>query len=234
MKAIIKREFASYFAHPVGYFFIAITFLLASFSFFLDVYLYGTVDISPVFSSLFGLMYLVVPLITMRLLSEEKRHKTEQVFYTSPVTMTEVVLGKFCGAGLVYIVATAIVFVHQIVLSFYGSPEWGLLICRYLGLLLLGGLLIAIGLVVSSLTESQAVAAIVTLAVTMVMDRVDSLTQSSTNATLAKITEWISPGHHFASFFNGNFTVADIFYYLSMTAFLLFVAVRIMDRKRWA
>ena len=234
MKAIIKREFAAYFAHPVGYFFIGVTFLMASFSFFIDVFLYGTTDISPVFTSLFGLIYLIVPLITMRLLSEEKRHKTEQVFYTSPVTMTEVVLGKFFGAGLIYIVATAIVFVHQIVLSFYGSPEWGLLICRYLGLLLMGGLLIAIGLVVSALTESQAVAGIVTLAVTMVIDRVDALTQSSTSATLIKITEWISPGNHFTGFFNGNFTVADLFYYFSMTGLLLFVAVRIIDRKRWA
>ena len=234
MKAIIKREFSSYFAHPVGYFFIGVTFLLASFSFFIDVYLYGTTDISPVFSSLFGLMYLIVPLITMRLLSEEKRHKTEQVFYTSPVTMTEVVLGKYFGACLIYIVATAIVFVHQVVLAFYGSPDWGLMICRYLGLVLLGGFLIAIGLVVSALTESQAVAAIVALAVSMVMERVDSLTQSSTSKVLTAITEWISPGHHFTGFFNGNFTVADIFYYLSMTGLLLFIAVRIMDRKRWA
>ena len=234
MKAIIKREFSSYFAHPVGYFFIGLMFLMASFSFFMDVYLYGSTDIAPVFSSLFGLVYLIVPLITMRLLSEEKRHKTEQVFYTSPVTMTEVVLGKFFGAGLIYIVATAIIFVQQIVLAFYGSPEWGLLICRYLGLLLLGGLLIAIGLVVSALTESQAVAAIVALAISMVMDQVDSLTQSSTNKTLLAITSWISPGNHFAGFYNGNLTVADLFYYLSMTGLLLFVAVRIMDRKRWA
>ncbi|HOP11727.1 MAG TPA: ABC transporter permease subunit [Oscillospiraceae bacterium] len=234
MRAIIKREFSSYFAHPVGYLFIGVTFLMASFSFFIDVFLYGTTDISPVFSSLFGLMYLIVPLITMRLLSEEKRHKTEQIFYTSPVTMTEVVLGKFFGACLVYIVATAIVFVHQVVLAFYGSPEWGLLICRYLGLVLLGGLLIGIGLVVSALTESQAVAAIITLAVTMIMDRIDSLTQSSSSETLIKITEWISPGHHFTGFFNGILNVADIFYYISMTGLLLFIAVRILDRKRWA
>lgn len=234
MKAIIKREFASYFAHPVGYFFIGVTYLLASFSFFLEVFLYGTTDISPVFVTLFGLVYLIVPLITMRLLSEEKRHKTDQVFYTSPVTMTQVVLGKFLGAGLIYFVATAIVFIHQLVLSFYGSPEWGLLLCRYLGLLLLGGLLIAIGLVVSALTESQAVAAIVTLAVTMVMDQVDALTQSSSNTVLITITEWISPAHHFTGFFNGNFTVADLFYYFSMTGLLLFIAVRILDRKRWA
>jgi len=234
MRAIIKREFASYFAHPVGYLFIGVTFLMASFSFFIDVFLYGTTDISPVFSALFGLMYLIVPLITMRLLSEEKRHKTEQIFYTSPVTMTEVVLGKFFGACLVYIVATAIVLVHQVVLAFYGSPDWGLLICRYLGLVLLGGLLIGIGLVVSALTESQAVAAIITIAVTMVMDRVDALTQSSSSEVLIRITEWISPGHHFAGFFNGILNIADVFYYISMTGLLLFIAVRILDRKRWA
>ncbi|HNX14964.1 MAG TPA: ABC transporter permease [Oscillospiraceae bacterium] len=234
MKAIIKREFASYFAHPVGYLFIGVTFLLASFSFFIDVFLYATTDIAPVFSTLFSLVYLIVPLITMRLLSEEKRHKTEQVFYTSPVTMTEVIFGKFFGAGLIYIAATAIVFVHQLVLAFYGSPDWGLLFCRYIGLILLGGLLIAIGLVVSALTESQAVAAIVALAISMVMGQVDSLTQSSSSQTLIKITEWISPGHHFTGFFNGNFSVADVFYYLSMTGLLLFVAVRILDRKRWA
>jgi len=234
MKAIIKREFASYFAHPVGYFFIGVTFLIASLSFFIDVFLYGTTDISPVFSSLFGLMYLIVPLITMRLLSEEKRHKTDQIFYTSPVTMTEVVLGKFFGACLIYIVATAIVFVYQVVLAFYASPDWGLLICRYAGLVLLGGFLVAIGLVVSSLTESQAVAAIVALAISMLMDRVDSLTQSSTSEILISLSNWISPGHHFTGFFNGNFTVGDIFYFFSMTGILLFIAIRIMDRKRWA
>lgn len=234
MRAIIKREFAAYFAHPVGYFFIGLTFLMASFSFFIDVFLYATTDIAPVFSSVFGLVYLIVPLITMRLLSEEKRHKTEQIFYTSPVTMTQVVLGKYFGACLIYITATAIVFVHQMVLAFYGSPDWGLLFCRYLGLVLVGGLLIGIGLVVSALTESQAVAAIITLAVTMVMDRVDSLTQSSSSQLLIKITEWISPGHHFTGFFNGNLNFADVFYYLSMTGLLLFIAVRIMDRKRWA
>ncbi len=234
MRAIIKREFEAYFAHPVGYVFMGSVFLITSLSFFINVYLYGITDMSMVISQLFNIMYIIIPFLTMRLISEEKRQKTEQLLYTAPVRMVDIVLGKFLGAFLMFLVTTAFVFVYEIVLDFYATVEWGVFFSGYLGVLGVGAMLIGIGMVVSSLTESQAVAAIVSIAISFLLFDVDNLVSNINNATLTKIVEWISPYQHFESFYYGLLSLNDVFYFISMTSLLLFVTARIMDRKRWA
>lgn len=232
MNAIMKREFAAYFTHPVGYVFIGIILFLASGDFVFNVFWSGTTNMSVVLADMFNAMFLLVPLLTMRLVSEEKKHKTEQLLYTSPITTLDIVMGKFLGAFLLYVVSTAIVFLYQIMLSFYAAVDWGTMLSGYFGLLLVGGFLISIGLVVSSLTESQAVAAIAGLAVSVIINEISGWT-TSTDSLQKAVGTWMSPVDRFASFFNGYVSLSDLFFFLFTTASFLFIAVRIIDRKRY-
>lgn len=233
MQAIFKREFASYFAHPIGYVFLTIMVGLSSLNFFLNVFLGGTTDMRPVTAALFGAIYLLIPLLTMRLFSEEKRRRTEQIFYTSPVTTPGVVFGKFFGALLMYSLPLMYTFLFQIILTFYTSVDWGLYISGILGLLLVGALLIAIGMFISSLTESQAVAAIAAIAVSMLIESLDKLTGTAKSPAVLNLAVWASPYVHFYAFFKGCITPADIFYFITFTGFFIWLTVRVMDKKRY-
>lgn len=232
MGAIIKRELSAYFSHPIGYIFIGISLLIASVNFVMYVFWNGYTDMRAVIQPLYSTMYLLVPLLTMRLLSEEKRHKTEQLLYTSPVTMTQVVLGKFIGAWVIYLASTAIVLLYQVVLQFYATVDWGTLISGYIGLALFGALMIGLGMLISSLTESQTVAAISGIAASIVLNASVNWCDSS-SAFISKMANWFCPQVHFSGFFKGIIAFEDIFFFVFTTGALLFIAVRVMDKKRY-
>lgn len=177
MLAIYNKELKSYFKSPIGYVFMA--FFLGMFGFYFTVFsvFYGKADYTFVLSNITLVILLGVPLLTMRLLSEEKRSKTDQLILTAPVHTSGYILGKYLAAYTLFIVTTLLTVLQPLALSLFGSLPWPKIIGGYIGVLLLGGTFIAIGLFISALTENQIIAAIGSFGVFMAVLYMDNLTQ---------------------------------------------------------
>ena len=175
MRAILKREFRAYFQSPLGYVFFAAMFFFSGYYFF-TYNLYGnTTNMTKLFELLFPVVLFLVPVLTMRLMSEEKRSGTDQLLLTAPVSRTAIVLGKYGAAVAVFLIAISSTMIQAVVMSFFAKPEWPVIMGNFIGLMLLGMTLIAICMFLSSLTESQLIAAILGFVVSLFLMLVDAL-----------------------------------------------------------
>lgn len=236
MGAIFRRELKTFFTSPIGYCVLALTFGFSGFFFYVYNLGGGMTSLTYVFGDLYTiLLLLVLPVMTMRLLSDERRNRTDQALLTAPVSLTGIVVGKYLAAMVVYALSISIVFVYGLVIAFQVSPDWILLLGNYLGLLLLGGLVVSIGMLISSFTESQFIAAIGTFAVSfglLMVDNLKSLFEGS--SFIAKVVDFLSVTQRYDSFTVGLIQYDNIFFFLSMQALFLFFTVRVFDRRRWA
>lgn len=235
MGAIFRKEFRSFFTSPVGYIVLAVMVFFAGL--FFVSYNIGSysADLTGVFSSLFMVTLLVLPLVTMRLFSEEKRQKTDQALLTSPVSLTGIVLGKFFAALLMLVLSIAILLVFAIIIAFQVTPDWTVILGNFIGLLLVGGLIISIGLLISSLTESQLIAAIATVGISFILLIMDSVaSQFSSFKLLTTVINFLSVSQRYDSFTSGIIAYDNVIFFVSMQALVLFLTVRVLDRKRWS
>ena len=171
----------------------------------------------------------------MRLFSEEKKQKTDQALFTAPVSLTGIVLGKFLATLLLFLLGLSISLVFGVVLAIGKAiPDWTMIIGNYLGIALVGGFIIAVGVLISALTESQVVAAIGTLALSVIlllMDRVNTIFADS--QWITTVTEFISIRDRYFDFTLGLIYYDNIFFFLSLQALFVFLTVRVLDKKRW-
>jgi len=233
MLAIFKREFNSYFTSPIGYVFIAMFYFISGIFFFLYNLAAASAELRYVYSMLFTCSALLMPILTMRMLSEDKRQKTDQILLTSPVSLTGLLMGKFLAAFLVYVIAVSITLVYALVLSVFVSFNWAVIVSSYVGILLLGAALIAVGMFISSLTESQLVAAIVTVVVDLGLLLVDSLASVMPNTTLQNAVLSLSMSDCYGNFTMGILDFADTFFFLSVIALFIFLTGRVLEKRRW-
>lgn len=233
MGAIYKRELKGYFSSPIGYVILAIFYVFASF-FFSILFASGSSDQTQLFSSMFVIVLIVIPLLTMRIFSEDKRQKTDQLLYTAPVSLTGVVIGKYLAAMTVFGIALGITVIFQIITAFYVTPDWLVYIGNLLGMLLLASAMISIGVFISALTESQLVAAVASFAVSMVLWLIDTVASIINVSWVTKLVSWISFNTRYNGFTQGTFDYANMIFFLSFTALFLFLTVRVLDRKRYA
>ena len=174
----------------------------------------------------------VMPMITMRTYAEEKRSGTIELLLTSPVTDTQIVLGKFFGAVALYALMLAVTWIHIGILFIYGNPEWKPILSGYLGLLLMGASFLSIGLLISSLTRNQIVAGMVTFAVLLLLWTVNWMSESA-GPTMQKVLSALSITDHFDDFSKGVIAVSHLVYYLSFITFGLFLTAKSVDSERW-
>lgn len=234
MGAIIKRELYSYFCSPVAYVVMAI-FLFFSGLFFSMVCLMGdTSNLTYVFNNMFLVIVLLTPMMCMRLLSDEKRLRTDQALLTSPVSILGIVMGKFFSACILYLVCLAIYVIFGFVLSFFVTPQWAVILCNFLGLFILGCALIAIDLFLSSLTESQMIAAISGFAVGLLVYLLDNIASAIPVEFLEKAVKSMSFLSHYQNFTVGLLSIADLVFFLSVIALFIFLTVRVIEKKRWS
>ena len=232
MRAIFKRELNAYFDSPLGYVFVAAYFLLAGF-FFFSYNLYGnTTDMRALFDVLFTVTIFLIPVLTMRLMSEDRKAKTDQLLMMAPVTTTEIVLGKFFAAVIVYLVAMSITLVMACVISLYAVPEWPVIFGHFIGLFLLGTTLIAVGLLISALTENQIIAAVGGFCVGFFLMLLDTVGSAVSNSVLAGILTDMSFQTRYQNFTLGLFDISDVVFFLSITALFLFFTVVAFERRR--
>lgn len=235
MGAIFKRELSSYFNSAIAYIVMAVFFGFAGLFFTVTCFLSNTSSLSYVFSNMFIIIVYLTPIIAMKSFSEEKRQKTDQALLTSPASLFEIVLGKFLGAFALYAICCVIFFVFGAVIQMFTPANWAVIICTTIGILLLGGALIAIDIFISALTESQVIAAIVGIAVGFIIYMMSNF------VSMLSSVEWLSAALNAISFTNyyQNFTygildLRDVVFFLSVIALFLFFTIRVFERKRWS
>ena len=177
MLAVYKRELRAYFTSPIGFIFMGFFLLLSGFFFALTNLIPANPDYNAVLGSITFIFLIVVPILTMRLLPDDKRQKTDQLLLTSPLSLGGIVLGKYFAALTVFILTLLVTCIYPVILSFFGTLAVWEIVGGYLGFLLLGASFIAIGLFVSSLTENQVVAAVITFSALLFMWIIDWVSQ---------------------------------------------------------
>jgi ABC-2 type transport system permease protein len=178
------------------------------------------------------ILMLILPMITMALFSKEKERGTMELLLTAPVTDLQVVLGKFLAACTFYVILLATTLLHMVVLFTFSSPAKGPIFSAYLGIVLFGFALLAIGMFISTLTESQIVAVISTFTVIMLLWLVDAFTRGSSSG-LAKAVSYLSILEHLNDFLVGVVGTSHIIFYLSLMLVGLFLTYRSLDSLRW-
>jgi ABC-2 type transport system permease protein len=249
--AIAHKELKSYFSTPIAYVVIGFFALLFGYFFYAMLVIFnqqsaqfggaegGAVDINqqlirPLFLNASVILLFVLPLITMRTYSEEKRSGTIELLLTSPVTDVEIILGKFLGAMALYAAMLAITIIHMLVLFSYANPkpEWTVPVIGYVGLLLMGGCFISVGLLISSLTKNQIVSGMVTFAVFLLLWVINWIA-SFTGPTTQSVLNYLSITDHFDDFTRGIVDTKHLIYYFSVMSFGLFLTARSVDTERW-
>ena len=248
--AIAHKELKSYFASPIAYIVIGFFVLLFGFFYYTLLMIFNQQSmqmagfqgapvqnvndqmIRPLFLNASVIVLFVLPMITMRTYSEEKRSGTIELLLTSPLTDFQIIMGKFLGAMALYGAMLAVTFIHMGILYAFGSPEWIPIATGYLGMLLMGGCFISAGLLISSLTKNQIVAGMITFAVFLllwVINWIGSFTGPTTKAVL----DYLSITNHLDDFTRGILDTKHLIYYLSFIAFGLFLTARSVDTERW-
>jgi ABC-2 type transport system permease protein len=248
--AIAIKEFRSYFASPIAYILIGLFSLL--FGWFFYVFLMAFVQqseqmmqfggggganvnqmmIRGLFQNTAVIILFVMPMITMRTYSEEKRSGTIELLLTSPITDVEIILGKFLGALALYGAMLLVTMVYIAILFRIGNPEWRPIVAGYLGLLLMGGCFLSVGLFISSLTKNQIVAGFLTFA-TFLMFWIINWMGESSGPTTRDVLNYLSITEHFDDFSRGIVDTKHLVYYLSFITFGLFLTAKSVDSERW-
>jgi ABC-2 type transport system permease protein len=248
--AIARKEFRSYFASPIGYIFLGFFALLYGYFYatMLDYFVSQGMQMSqfggqqavnvnqmmirPLLQNVTIVLLFFGPMVTMRSYAEEKRSGTIELLLTSPVSDTEVIVGKFLGAWALWAIALLVSLIHIGLLFMYGRPEWKPIVTGYLGLLLMGGCFISAGLFISSLTKNQIVAGVVTFAVFLFLWIINWI-GSFSGPTVDKVTQYLSIVQQYDDFAKGVIDTSHLIYYASFIALGLFLTAKSVDSERW-
>ena len=236
MLAIYKREMLSYFTSPIGYVFIAVFLALNAFIFSICTLMAGEgSSVGTYFMFVMFIFIVLVPLLTMKSFSEERKMRTEQLILTSPVSLMGMVFAKFLAAftmfGGTFIGGNLINFAT---LYMYGEPNTAVLISSSIGILLIGAAFIAIGLFVSAMTENQLVAAVGTMGILIFLLLIGFLTSYIDSYVVRTVLNWISIYSRFGNFSYGILDPATFVYYFSICFVFMFITVRIYEKRRWS
>ncbi len=234
MIAVWKRELQSYFLSPLAYIFIGAFMIIAGIMFSSGNIRANNVSFNSTLGSLTFIFMLLVPILTMKLISEDKKSKTDQLLLTAPITVPSIVLGKYLAAVTVFVVTLIISFVFPIILAIFGSPAFGEIISGYIGFFLLGCALIAVGLFVSSITESQVIAALVTFFILLIMWMGDIAISLIPYPFIIDIIQWLSVYTRLRLFSMGLLSLTPTIYFISFIVVFLFLAIRSMEKRRWS
>ena len=234
MFAIFKRELKAYFTSPLGYVFLAIFYAFSGLFFYIFSLSVGSTDISSVFLMMFMVLMVFVPLLTMRLLSEDKKQKTDQLILTAPVSLLSIVMGKFLAAYAIFAIGVAVMPVYGFVMSTFAMVSWLPIWGNTVGLLLLGGIFVSIGLFISSLTENQMIAAIGGFFINLMILLMNTLKSALPNGFLQDVLSSISVYSRYSEITSGIFSLSSLIFFVSVIFIFLLLTVRVLEKRRWA
>lgn len=236
---IARRELGAIFVQPIAYVFAAVVTLLTGIIFAAQISFPAFQGGPPptlinILSTFTFLLIFAAPAISMRLLAEEQQTGTIELLMTLPVRDMEVVLGKFLAAFLFYVLVVALTLIYPLILLRFGNPDIGPMVSSYLGVLLWGASLLAIGILASAMSENQINAFIVAFGITLVLFLSEIPAQFFTfGPNLSTIFSELSLQSHLDSFLSGLITVKDTLYFLVIISVSLFAAARLLESRRW-
>ncbi len=234
MLAIYKREMRSYFTSVIGYIFLVLFLAIGGGVFCLTTIYAMSSDVSSFFTYMLIFSAVMLPLLTMKSFSDDRKMKTEQLLLTSPISITGMVVGKFLAAYTMFAGALIINSLYFIFLYPYAEVKTALLIGNIIALLLVGMTFVSIGIFVSSLTENQLTAAIGTMAIILLFLIIGIINQLLPSAYwLRYVFNCISVFERFQTFTNGYFDLSSVLYYFSVSAVFIYLTIRVYDRRRY-
>ncbi len=255
MQAIYRKEMRSYFINPIGYIYLGVFLVFSALLCCYTTLISGTYDTTGYFTFLIMTFIILIPILTMRLFAEERKLRTEQLLLTAPVSITGMVLGKYFAALTMYVGSILISCINFIPLYIIGAkeaaseaytqihigPVTGEIVGSVIAVILLGAALIAVGTLISALTENQLSAAVISVGViaAMVLLNVFNLLTDSDGQPIIgsyivrSVIDWISVISRFTNFSNGIFDFAALLYYASLAFVFLFLTVRVYEKRRW-
>jgi ABC-2 type transport system permease protein len=235
MIAILRKELRTYFVSPVAYVVIAAYLLMSGVFFAILVTAQAgaaEASLAIVFNNVAVILLLVAPALTMRLLAEEQKSGTIELLLTSPVRDWEVIVGKYLASLALLLIPVAITLVYALVLKRYGAPDLGPMIGGYVGLILFGAAFLAVGVLATSLTQNQVVAALIAVAILLGLWLINAFAGSATGR-VSTVLNYLSIISHYNEFSQGVIDTRDVVYYLSVIAISLFLSVRVLETRRW-
>ena len=230
--AIWRREFKAYFNSPVAYFVITAFLALVGILFFIPFFSQDRVSMRGFFGLAPFLFVFFAPAITMRLLAEERRSGTLELLITMPVRDVDVILGKHLAALSLLAVALLLTLPYAFTIAAFGPLDWGPVWGGYVGLLLMGAALLALGVAASSFTENQIIAFVIALSASMLFQMIDKFLPFLP-ASVAPIAEYLSFDYHFRDAARGVIDSRDVVFYASFAVLCLFLAFRSLESRRW-
>ncbi len=248
MFAIYKKEMRSYFTNPIGYVFCGIFLAFSAILCCYTTILSKSYDTSAYFTLMIFALVILIPLLTMRLFSEEKKMRTEQLLLTAPVTLTGMVMGKFCAAFSLFFSCVAVSCINLIPLyviaaaergnmaydTTYVGPATAEIIGCMIGMVFIGAAFIAIGTFISSFAENQLAAAITTMAVMVALTGIGIISNFINVYWIRVVISWISVVDRFENFSQGIFDISAIVYFVSLAFLFIFLTVRVYEKRRWS
>lgn len=252
VNALIAKELRSYFVSPVVYVVGAVFLLIFGVLSYLAVLnasnqairlmqLQGAAAqlnlndlvFRPTFYSTAIVLLLVLPILTMRLFAEERKLRTFELLLTSPIGLNEIVVGKFLGVFIVFLILLALTGLVPLILSVFSSFDWRPIFTGYLGLVLLGSLFLATGVLASALTENQIVAAFLSFGLLLLIQLLGALGSILGDTPVGNALSYLSFFEHYDRLFRGLVDTRDLVYFLSGMILMLFLAHRVVDSQRW-
>ncbi len=255
MLAIYRKEMRSYFINPIGYIYLGVFLVFSALLCCYTTLISGSYDTTSYFTFLIISFVILVPLLTMRLFAEERKLRTEQLLLTAPVTITGMVLGKYFAALTIYVSGILLSCINFLPLYIIAAaeragdetalthigPVTGQIVGSLFAVILLGAALIAIGTLISALTENQLSAAVITIGViaAMVLLNVFNLLTDSNGQPIIGsyvirfVLDWVSVVSRYSTFGQGIFDFASLVYYVSLAFIFLFLTVRVYEKRRW-
>jgi ABC-2 type transport system permease protein len=256
IRVIFKREYLAYFRTPIGFVLFAI-FMAVAGLYFASAILANAIDMVGELSFLQAFLFIIIPLLTMRIFSEERKNGTEILLLTSPASSLEIVLAKYLASLAFFLTLTTGTLIHVTITMLYGGVLDANVIGAYIGFILLGAVYIAIGVFASALTENQMVAALITFISITVLTmieylsamiqqvlttflstvnifsltdvRIDGIGQSFANAIA-----WLNPKTRINHMIIGIFEISSLIFFLSLIAIFLFLTNRVIEKRRWS
>ena len=229
---ITKRELAAFFSSPIAYVVGAAFLFITGLFFYFTVAFESIATLTQVFTVIAVVLLFVAPVLTMRLLAEEARSGTLELLLTAPVRDWEVVIGKFVAAFVFFLAMLTPTLYYLFLLTRYGLPDIPVTFSGYVGIVLLGAMLLSLGVLTSAMTANQIIAAVLGISLALAFWLVGGL-GSTVEGPVGNLLTYMGIQNHLADFLVGLVTTSNIVYFLSVTAAALFLATRVLEIRRW-
>ena len=234
MLAVYKKEMRSYFTTPIGYVFLAVFAAAAAVLFARFTYMAEKASLYDFFSWMIVAYVLLIPILTMKIFSDELKGKTDQLLLTSPVAITGIVMAKYFAALCMYMLAVLLSMINFVFLSANGyHVQFGIAVGMFVSMILIGLACIAVGVFISALTESQLVSVLISLVTLSLMLFTGAFNNMIPFAWLRRLLSFISISDRYSLLASGRFDFTALLYYISIACVFLLLTIRVFEKKRW-